>query len=201
MRLLPTLSFGLVLLAGGCYPGGAEFVDELDVVFTDFDDNYDFGSQASFHLVDSIYVARDPGDPILPSSTRNAILTTIRTNMTSRGYTSLPDTVGADMVLLVTVNLTDKTFTTLFPVCCWGAPGWGWGWGAGWVPVSQSYTTGAILVQMVDPETFDYANQLYLVHWLGAGYGINSGSQTFVDNRIRRAINQMFTQSPYFTRN
>jgi hypothetical protein len=201
MKIKSILSLGILLLMGGCYPGGAEFVDELDVVFTDYDKNYDFGNQASFHLVDSIYVARDPGDPVLPASTRNAILTTIRTNMTNNGYISLPDTAGADMILFATVNLTDKTFTTLFPVCCWGAPGWGWGWGAGWIPVQQSYTTGSILVQLIDPETFDLTNQLYLVHWIGASYGIQAGSQTFVDNRIRRGINQSFIQSPYFKRN
>ena len=38
----------------GCYPEGAEYVEELDLVLTNYDDSYDFSSKTTYAMPDSI---------------------------------------------------------------------------------------------------------------------------------------------------
>ena len=35
----------LIILLAGCYPQGPEYVEDLDVVITDYEPSYDFSSQ------------------------------------------------------------------------------------------------------------------------------------------------------------
>ncbi|MCU7552295.1 hypothetical protein OCK74_24460, partial [Chitinophagaceae bacterium LB-8] len=48
---------GLLLLGltlGGCYPKGAEYVEELDIVYTNFNPDFDFKSKTTYALPDSV---------------------------------------------------------------------------------------------------------------------------------------------------
>jgi hypothetical protein len=42
------LAIGMLLL--GCYPGGPEYSEDLDVVLTNFNDEYDFQAKATYAL-------------------------------------------------------------------------------------------------------------------------------------------------------
>ena len=190
-------------LVAGCYPNGAEYVDELDVVYTNYTPTYDFGAQTSYYVVDSIYYIKNGETDELPAATRTTILNTLKLNLTNRGYSAQPDTAGADMILLVTVNSSSNTYVDYYPGWggYWGYPGWGWGWGWGYYPVAYNFTTGSVLVEMVDPDDFDKVNQIIPVHWIAGFYGLVDGSSTYINNRIERGLNQAFAQSPYYTRN
>ena len=45
---------GLAIVISGCYPGGADYVDELDIVYTNYNPEFDFTNQNTFSLPDSV---------------------------------------------------------------------------------------------------------------------------------------------------
>jgi hypothetical protein len=49
------IAFTSILLSG-CYPGGADFTEDYDVVYTNHRASYDFQSQATYALPDKIVV-------------------------------------------------------------------------------------------------------------------------------------------------
>ncbi|MEP1258624.1 MAG: hypothetical protein ABJL32_07795, partial [Algoriphagus sp.] len=56
LKKLKFLALGLVgsLVLVSCTPDGAEYIDELDIVYTNYDVNYDFGSKGTFAVPDKI---------------------------------------------------------------------------------------------------------------------------------------------------
>ena len=82
----------------------------------------------------------------------------------------------------------------------WGSY-WGYGWG-GYYPwvggtVVYSYTTGTLLIDMIDVGNIDVDNETYPSAW-GAGInGLLEGSSTDTRNRLSTSISQAFVQSPY----
>lgn len=51
-RLLAWLA--ILLIITSCYPGGARYVDQLDLVYTNYSDEFDFSSVSTFTIPDSI---------------------------------------------------------------------------------------------------------------------------------------------------
>src|SRR6185436_5492806 len=50
-RLLGVLS---LVLISGCYPNGAEFIDDLDLVYTNYSNTFDFSSKQTYAIPDSV---------------------------------------------------------------------------------------------------------------------------------------------------
>ena len=47
---------GLVL--GGCYPAGPDFTEDLDVVYSNFDPEFDFQSRSTYAMPCLLYTSR-----------------------------------------------------------------------------------------------------------------------------------------------
>jgi len=178
----------------GCYPDGAEYYEETDIVYTNFVDKYDFKSKGTYSIPDKIVKitgelveGEDPEFVKEPYNTQ--ILLKIQSNMTAFGYTKVTDPATADLVLFPAV-WTNTTVYYYYDYWCWYYPyycGWGWGY-----PSVTSYTTGTLLMTLVaDGEEYVQPTNV----WTAAANGLMSGYYDVT--RVNTAIDQAFKQSPY----
>jgi hypothetical protein len=123
-----------------------------------------------------------------------------------------PETNGADLFVLPSaVGATTWVLYSYYPSYpYWGwYPGWGyypaygpgWGWGYPEYYTATSYSTGTIFIDMVDPSAADPNTTTMPARWTAALSGLLGASSTPTSDRITRAIDQAFTQSPYLKRN
>lgn len=200
------------LLFCGCYPQENVNTSEYDIVVTNYNQNFNFNSLSSFALPDSIVLISDQTTATTPvflnKATTTLILNQIATNLTNMGWINKSnDTANASVIILPTVFQT-TTVNYYYPYSYWGwyypgyYPGYGWGYpgyGYGGYPMTSSYQTGSLLMQMTYRNGIEAGSVPIL--WTGLINGlINSGGSTStssVNSRIVTDINQAFTQSPY----
>jgi hypothetical protein len=164
----------------GCYPDGAEYYEETDIVYTNYDAKYDFVSKGTYSIPDKIVKITgelvDGEDPEFVKEPYNTqILQKIESN--------------ADLVLFPAV-WTNTTVYYYYDYWCWYYPyycGWGWGY-----PSVSSYTTGTLLMTLV-ADGADYVQPTNV--WTAAVNGLMSGY--YDATRVNKAIDQAFKQSPY----
>ena len=210
LRVIPLAVASLVLTAiiSGCYPGSGSFTaDETDIVATVYDTTADFSSNRTFVVPDTVIHIEDPdeSDPIdIPRDNDELMINTVKENLRSLGYQELQNPSESnlpDIVVTVQVTATEWTGYAYYPWWGW----WGWypwyppGWGPGWGPVypccsyTYSYTTGTILLDMIDVSAS--ASENLVIPWNAALNGVAaSGSGS---NRIKARLDQAFSQSPY----
>ncbi|MBN3583090.1 DUF4136 domain-containing protein [Algoriphagus aestuarii] len=208
LLFLVTLSFSSL----SCKPDGAEYVDELDIVYTNYDAGFDFNSVGTYALPDKIvkitdqFIDGNPGDEpeYLDPVYASAILASIRGNMNAAGYTEVSKDSNPDLIILPSVTQTDQLFfyydwwywNWFYPG--WG-PGWGW-WYPGYYPPQVSRVrTGTLMMQMTTLENQGDVDKIPVV-WTGVVNGLLEGSATSISNRVNESINQAFDQSPYLVK-
>jgi hypothetical protein len=201
------LLLSVAALAASCYPGGVDYTDELDLVLTTYDKTYTFPASNTYALPDKIPKINGnvtTGRPIefLDAATTKLILDGIKTNMTSLGYTLV--NTKADVVVMVAG--IENTTTTIYCNDWWGY--WGWwgyypgypGYGGCYYPSSYTYTTGTIMISMLDDKSEDGLPQTPVKGvWSAAINGLLSGTSTGA--RISKGVDQAFSQSPYLKTN
>ena len=201
LLILPALS--------GCYPKGAEYVEELDLVYTNYDQAFAFSSKQTYAMPDSIIkitgeAFEDPdgnGKPQMVSATYSVpILQQIDQNMAANGWQKVSRTSNPDVVLLVSAITTTNIYY-YYDWWYWGwyYPGWypWWGWYYPYAPVYvDGYRTGSLFVQMVDSKTAPQVDNV-TVAWHGIFNGMLEGSTPDIVTRIQRGIDKAFAQSPY----
>ncbi len=198
MRKLTIYSSILVLALSlaSCYPGGIEYYEDTDVVYTDYEVDYDFLSMSTYSMPDNvvkisgeIIEGEDPEFIKEPYNTQ--IINRIAENMADLGWTRVVDPADADLVLFP-ASWTNTTIYYWYDYWCWYYPyycGWGWGYPSGGV---SSYTTGTLVMTLVaDGEEYVEPSRV----WTGAVNGLLSGANNI--NRIYKGIDQTFEQSPY----
>jgi len=201
---------GIAASLWACYPGDGPTVSETDVVVTLFRDDAEFGKIKTYWMPDSVFHLNDPDDPtgdILTRENDALILRTIKTNMADYGYrlidlawedadsTILAD--SADVVLGVSAVATKNVVIGIAPPW-WGYPGWGWGGWNPWYPptyTSGSFTTGTLFIDMYDIQGIVPGEERISVPWTASANGLLTSSP--VADRIVRAIDQAYAQSPY----
>jgi hypothetical protein len=186
--------FSIILLLGSCYPQGPEYYEDLDLVYTNYDDQYDFGSKGTFAIPDKIVKVSgnliEGEDPEFVDEPFNGqILQQIENNMSELGWTKTDDPANADVVLFPAV-WSNTTIYYWYDYWCWYYPwycGWGWGY-----PSASSYTTGTLVMTLVAEES-NYLEPTRV--WTAAANGLLSGAVDIT--RVNRSIDQAFEQSPY----
>lgn len=202
-RISIVLIVASVLLLGGCYPQGPEYVEDLDVVLTSHKAEYDFISKATYAMPDRIVkitgdVAEGEEPSFVPDVNAQKILLTIANNMADLGWQRVDVEDSPDLLLLPAAWET----TTIY---YWYDYWYGW-WYGGYYPywpyyppVSySSYTTGTLLMALIDPDVTG-TNGNPINQWAGAINGLLTG--TYNANRINEAINKAFAISPYLKTN
>lgn len=207
------LLFGIGTFVSSCYPGpGALENSDLDIVATFYDEGYDFSANSTYYLVDSVM---DIGDRriLLSGKYDRQILDQIDANLQALGYIkeSDPDNNPPDMMVTVSKVATYNIEAYEYYSYWWDYWGWYTGWpgygypiGPGWAPVYPwagtvvyTYTTGSLLIDMMDPEKADTDTKRLPVFWSGGINGLLEGDDADIQARLAKHIDQCFDQSPY----
>jgi hypothetical protein len=207
---------GVVFILAGCYPGGAEYTSDTDIVITDYDQDYNFKSISTYYLADSInHIVEEGKTPNY--SLDGYILGELERNLDALGWTRIVDSTSnqPDVAIVVaSVKVTNYNYYTM----PW-YPGWGWGWywkstdgtqywgypGYGWYyppyygGYYTSYETGTLAWNLFDPDLVDETNEDIYIQWVGAINGVLGSSTSNTKNRITVGIDQAFRQSSYLS--
>jgi hypothetical protein len=188
------LFIGIIFLMVSCYPDGPESYEELDIVYTDYSESFDFVSKGTYSIPDKVVKVTgnlvEGEDPEFVDEPYNTtILQKIESNMTALGWTKSEDPEEADLVLFPAV-WTNTTVVYWYDYWCWYYYYYcGWGY---YYPYVTSYTTGTMIMTLVanGPEYIEPS-----AVWTAAINGLMSGSGDV--SRVTKAIDQAFEQSPY----
>jgi hypothetical protein len=201
MKLLRMFSLAAVaLLLAQCYPQGPEYADQYDLVYSNYDPQYDFEIKHTYAIPDKILKIDEQlitgGEPNFVKDTYALpMLNQINSEMSAYGWTKVATSDNPDVVLApVAYELTTYTY--------WGYGGyWDW-WYGGWYgwwypyPVVTSYSSGSLIVTMLDPNdrsTDDKARAT----WNFVINGLLEGNTVDFNARFTKGISQAFSQSPY----
>lgn len=203
------LILALPLSLAGCYPNGPDYVEQLDLVATNYNPDYDFSSKTTFSIPDNVVVITgenldDPdgnSQPDFISEPYNTqIINTITSELENIGWTKVDTSQHPDVWILPT-SMSSTTFIYYYDYWgywgWWGGGYWGWYYPGYYPPVVSSYTTGSLFVTMVDRNALTPDNALP-VEWGFIVNGLLTGSSTAnTSSRITTGISQAFDQSPY----
>lgn len=198
------LTGSLILLLASCYPQGPEYADDTDVVYTTYDEKYNFSASNTYARPDKIVmdVKIDDGDTTyeyMPDKFATQIFATIDKNMTDMGYTKR-DIKDSPDLLLTPAAISSTTYFYSYWYDWWYGGYWGWGWGWYYPPyyTISSYTTGSMIITLSDPsQASDSPINRSQTVWVAAGNGLVSYAYDIT--RVTQAIDQAFKQSPYLS--
>jgi hypothetical protein len=184
-----------MLLMGSCYPDGAEYYADLDLVFTNYDEDYLFSDKSTYAMPDSVVLVTgdliEGEDPeFIKEPFNSQILNRIEANMESKGWERVTDPAEADLVLMP-ASWSNTTISYWYDYWCWYYP-WYCGWGWYYPGYVTSYTTGTLVMTLVAAGE-DYIEPTRV--WTSAINGLLSGA--FDVNRVTNGIDQAFEQSGY----
>lgn len=199
--------FTLILMASfvlftGCYPDGAENTEDFDIVYSAYDEGYNFQNAGTYSMPEEILILGDDEEiEFVPDGPAANILEKIDENLQALGWTKIENpefdnpTAPKPDVEFLPVSWTTTT------ISYWGGGYWCY-WdpyycGGGWYypyPVVTSYTTGTLLFTMIDYNALNNDGKRKAV-WTGALNGLFQGN--YNDGRINKGIDQVFAQSPY----
>jgi hypothetical protein len=192
--------FGLA----GCYPAGPDYTEDLDVVYTTYDPEFDFVSRNTYAMPDQIVTdvqITNSGDTTyeyMKDVYAGPILDRIDANMASLGWTKVD--VSADPnVLLMPAGISSTTYFYSYWYDWWYGGYWGyWGWYYPPYYTVSSYTTGSLIMTIADPNIDSPVNRSP-VAWIGAMNGLLTYSGNI--NRVLDGVDKAFLQSPYLKTN
>ena len=197
-RTLPIVILAGTLL-GGCYPYQDQYIEDFDAVFTlHAEEGIDYGGYQTFALVDTLYTWDRQGE-LVPSDSRfgPAVIAELRENLLAAGYTEVSDPFADDPDLVAVARATTTTHVDISYYYPWYG-GW-YGWYYPYYPVTSvsSYNSGSLVIDLIDPVLFDPDSEQREAVWTMYAAGLFEGSNASIETRIRSAIDQAFSQSPY----
>jgi len=183
----------------GCYPGQPEFVEEYDVVYTNYQQDFNFSNNYTYSLPEGVLLLNDRNpedepefiDPLFG----DAILNNIRENLDAQGWQEVDENVDADVVVLPSAFDTQFFYGYNPGYWCWYYPCWGW-WYPGYTPgYVSTFTTGTVLIQFTFPSGVQ--DDEVPVVWVGSFNGLLKGSDANLVIRINKNLDQAFSQPPF----
>ena len=192
-----------VLLLGGCYPDGPEYVEDMDVVLTKHNEEYDFTAKATYAMPDKIVkitgdVMEGEEPSFIPDVNAQVMLTTVANNMADLGWVRVDIEDNPDVLLLPAAWETTTIYYYYDYWYYWYGGYWGWYYPY-YPPVyASSYTTGTFLMSITDPDIISTDGNR-INQWSGAVNGLLTGY--FDASRVNEAINKAFEISPYLKTN
>ena len=201
----------LAILATACHkePTPQDADNEL-LVYTSPSKDVTFTSYKTFDLVDSLLIIGQSDKPVYSQSDNAlALIQQVRTNMEKLGYIYTPSNPDADLGIQMTYIIKTERYVKYYNDPYWWLdyPGyWPSGFWGNWTgfyypyPVSYTYTTNALLIDMVDLTAEEKADEPLEVIWTSY---IGGPASVYADDnvaRMKQAIDQAFAQSPYLDR-
>ncbi len=218
------VSFSLVFVLSifqSCLKNKLEPTGEEDVIFSAYDPEAEFSNYVKYVLVDTIgkvdLTNSNPNDTLVEDPYKTIILNQIDINLLTYGFIKVSTIDSADVLINanVLINPTGDLITQYsfvgeegeYEAAWWqnehyyGAPDY---WGLSASPLYQyqipNYFTansGTLIIEMLDLNSLDTANQKIFVPWFGGVRSVLTGDN--IQNRLVQSINQCFTQSPYLS--
>jgi len=204
-----TVFFGLVICLFISCRKDPDF-DQLSsnfVVVTNKSPEADFSAYKTFYISDTIaYFGGVGSDTIITGANAQALVNTVKTNMTQRGYQFVakgnkPD-LGINMGVVKNINVD-----VVYPGWWDGYPGWWDPWYWGWYypyyyPYSVTYvvTTGTVFLNLTDLKNAVAKQQLTSIWSAEMGGAVGSDINGNLQRGIN-GINESFAQSPYLKTN
>lgn len=186
-------------------------LDNEYLVYTSPSKDITFTSYTTFDIVDSLLVIGQSDKPEY-SQTQNALslIDRVKINMEKAGFVYTPDNPDADLGIQMTYIIKTERYVKYYNDPYWWLdyPGyWPSGYWGNWTgfyypyPVSYTYTTNALITDIVDLTDVDREGEALEVVWTSyiggpAGSSVNGDVQ-----RMMSSIDQAFDQSPYLKRN
>jgi hypothetical protein len=204
MKLLKLFTLAaMVVLLTQCYPEGPEYIDQYDLVYSNYDPDYDFTARKTFAMPDKILKIDDDlingtGINYVNIAYSSLMLAKIRQNMLDNGWNEVGIADRPDVLIAPSAfELTTYYYYDWGYYYDW----WYGGYypGGGWYypyPVVEGYSTGSLVVAMVDPNDIS-ANDKARVTWVFVINGLLEGSTSNFNARMTKGINQAFEQSQY----
>lgn len=197
----------LVLLAVACHKEPYIDSDNEYLVYTSPGKDATFASFTTFDLADSLLVIGQSAKPEYSQSQNAlALIQAVRTNMENAGYVYTPDNPDADLGIQMTYVIKTDRYVQYYNDPYWwlNYPGyWSPGYWGNYVgfyypyPVTYTYSTNALMVDMADLTTPKTGTEALKVVW-SVYIGGPAGSSVASDVEVmKKAIDQAFVQSPY----
>lgn len=197
----------LALLAFACQKQPySQDADGQYLVYTAPAKDVNFAEFQTFDIVDSVLVIGQTDKPYYSQSANAlALIQAFRTNMEGRGYIYLPSNPEAELGIQVTYVENTERYVQYYDDPYWWLdyPGYWpagyWGNWLGWYypyPVTYSYTTNALIGEMVDLTSGERDGKLEII-WSSYIGGPASYSLKYDVARMKDSVNQAFAQSPY----
>jgi hypothetical protein len=212
INLLMALPVALIIVTACQKEPSSHDMDNEYLVYTAPSKDADLSRYLTFDIADSVLVIGQTDKPYY-SQSKNALalIQAFKTNMEDRGYVYTPSNPDAELGIQVTYIVKTERYIQYNNNPYWWMdyPGYWpagyWGDWTGWYypyPVTYTYTTNALIADMVDLTpvvTADESKPLTIV-WSSYIGGPASPSIYADVQRMRVAINQAFKQSPYLKR-
>ena len=203
MKVLQVFSLmALVFLLTQCYPEGPVYTEELDIVYSNYDPGYSFAARHTFAIPDKVMKIDDDliaggGPNYVKDVYATVMINKIVQNMLTMGWTQVAMSANPDVLLAPSAYELTTSYSDYWSYYDW----WYGGYypGGGWYypyPVTSSYTTGSLVVAMVDPNDLS-PDDRPLVAWTFIVNGLLTGSTSEFNSRVAKSIDQAFTQSQY----
>ena len=206
MKKLILLS-SLVLVLAACHKEPySQDSDGEYLVYTAPAKDVTFSDYRTFDIADSVLViGQGPKSYYSQSNNALALIQSFRANMEKLGYIYLPSNPDAELGIQLTYIEETEKYVQYYDDPYWWMdyPGYWpagyWGNWTGWYypyPVTYTYTTNALVTDMVDLTAPDTDGKLKIV-WSCYIGGPASSSINYDVKRMQSSINQAFAQSPY----
>jgi hypothetical protein len=188
----------------GCYPEGPQYTEDLDIVVTNHNPDYNFAAKGTYAMPDKIVkitgnLAEGDDPEFIPDATASQILARIATNMENLGWTrvAIGSSPSPDVVLLPGEI---ETTTVMYYYDYW------YWWYGGYYPYwpytppvyTTSYTSGTLFMSISDKNELS-GNGAPIRQWTGAINGILYDK--YSATRVNPLIDKAFEQSPYLKTN
>ncbi len=213
-------SISVIFLLGGCYPQGATYVDELDLVVSIENKEVDYQAYNSFYIEpDVLLISNDSKDSLLDKNDADFLVGEFRMRMLELGWTEITDSASVDSTTTAILMTVLENVNVSYVSGGWGWGGWGgWGWWGypccGYYPgypgyggccytSIYAYTTGSLIIEMIDPSSIAEDGQFDRVPvvWGGGINGYLEGSTSNIRTRVKNSMDQMIEDSPYLKQN
>ena len=195
-----TILAALLLIISSCHKDPPKQYDETDMTITFYNTDFSFSSYTNFIMPDStvlktkIMTESEVAKLYEDGGISEQTLQILEDRFTALGYHLVDSLADADFIALPTILMMQQDQQI------WYNPGWWWGYPGGYYPYYYSFSTGTLFITMGDPNNpiVDGDEVKFPVVWGGAFNGMLSSSTSDMNARIKRSIDQAFSQSKCF---
>jgi hypothetical protein len=198
--LIVTIFSGIFLW--GCYPEGPQYTEDLDIVVTNHNPDYDFVAKGTYAMPDKIVkitgnLVEGDEPEFIPDATASQIIAKIAANMESLGWTRVAIGANPD-VLLTPAEVETTTIMYYYDYWYWWYGGYYPYWPYSPPVYTTSYTSGTLFMSIIDKNEIS-GTGTPIRQWTGAINGILYDK--YSPARVNPLIDKAFEQSPYLKTN